>query len=55
MPISVLVYVLCRRGNDSQRAISLLKQIVETPIKFVNVTGGLHSYARYIDSEFPVY
>ncbi|KAF5301485.1 hypothetical protein FQR65_LT08788 [Abscondita terminalis] len=50
------VYVICRRGNDSQRAVSKLKvQFPDASVRFFNVKGGLHSYARVIDSSFPVY
>ncbi|XP_019875481.2 adenylyltransferase and sulfurtransferase MOCS3-like isoform X2 [Aethina tumida] len=50
------VYVLCRRGNDSQRAIVLLKEkFGDFPLNFINVSGGLHSYSKHIDSGFPVY
>lgn len=52
----ILVYVLCRRGNDSQRAIVLLKEkFGNFPLNFINVSGGLHSYSKHIDSGFPVY
>lgn len=48
------VYVLCRRGNDSQRAITRLKeQLSDLSVKFVNVRGGLHAYSKYVDSSFP--
>lgn len=50
------VYVLCRRGNDSQRAIRYLKEkLSDLPIKFINVRGGLHAYSKHIDPSFPDY
>lgn len=49
-------YVLCRRGNDSQRAIRLLKDIFpESNINFFNIQGGLYAYAEKIDPSFPLY
>ncbi|KAJ8970260.1 hypothetical protein NQ317_018122 [Molorchus minor] len=50
------VYVLCRRGNDSQRAVSCLKnRFSHIPVKFYNIKGGLHAYSRLVDPQFPVY
>ncbi|GLV31969.1 Ubiquitin-like activating enzyme 4 [Carabus blaptoides fortunei] len=50
------VYVLCRRGNDSQRAVGLLKdQFGDLPLKFKDIIGGLHAYALQVDPQFPIY
>ncbi|KAJ8939449.1 hypothetical protein NQ318_023075 [Aromia moschata] len=50
------VYVLCRRGNDSQRAISCLRnKAFDFPVKFYNVKGGLYAYSKLVDTNFPVY
>ncbi|KAK4883071.1 hypothetical protein RN001_006390 [Aquatica leii] len=50
------VYVICRRGNDSQRAVSKLKaHFSNAPVRFLNVKGGFHSYAKCVDTTFPVY
>ncbi|EEZ98663.1 adenylyltransferase and sulfurtransferase MOCS3 [Tribolium castaneum] len=50
------VYLLCRRGNDSQRATSYLRQnFSNTSVRFWNVKGGLHAYSKSIDPTFPVY
>lgn len=50
------MYVVCRRGNDSQRAVAQLKKdFVDLPVKFVNVLGGLHAYSKFVDPSFPVY
>ncbi|CAH0552977.1 unnamed protein product [Brassicogethes aeneus] len=50
------VFVLCRRGNDSQRAIVLFKEKFSSlPINFINVSGGLHSYSKHVDPSFPAY
>ncbi|XP_044257909.1 adenylyltransferase and sulfurtransferase MOCS3 [Tribolium madens] len=50
------VYLLCRRGNDSQRATNYLRQnFSNSLVKFLNVKGGLHAYSKSIDPSFPVY
>lgn len=50
------VYVICRRGNDSQRAVKYWKQLVaDDSVKFFSVRGGLHAYSKLVDSAFPVY
>lgn len=49
-----LVFVVCRRGNDSQKAvIEIEKQLKGVIIK--DIVGGLHAWAREIDPDFPVY
>ena len=51
---SISVYVLCRRGNDSQIVVRKLKQhFKDSEIK--DIKGGLHAWAREIDENFPVY
>nr|XP_022911161.1 adenylyltransferase and sulfurtransferase MOCS3-like [Onthophagus taurus] len=50
------VLVICRRGNDSQRAVLKLRELFgNLPVVFLNVKGGLHSYSKYVDSVFPIY
>ncbi|KAB0790789.1 hypothetical protein PPYR_04790 [Photinus pyralis] len=50
------VYVLCRRGNDSQRAVVKLRdQFRDSNFTFLNITGGLHSFAKQVDPAFPIY
>lgn len=50
------VYVVCRRGNDSQIAVQKLKNHIKSEsIKFKDISGGLHAWAKHIDTEFPVY
>ncbi|KAJ3364771.1 hypothetical protein GGF31_008917 [Allomyces arbusculus] len=44
--------VLCRRGNDSQRAVAKLR---EEGIKCVDVIGGLEAWSTEVDPEFPRY
>ena len=48
------VYVLCRRGNDSQHAVKLLKGRF-TDNEFKDVIGGLQSWTEKIDPNFPTY
>lgn len=47
------VYVVCRRGNDSQLAVKHLKSVGKQTVK--DIVGGLHAWAREIDPLFPVY
>ncbi|KAK9711706.1 ThiF family [Popillia japonica] len=50
------VLIICRRGNDSQRAVLQLKEIfTDLPLKFLNVLGGLYAYSNAVDSSFPIY
>ncbi|XP_050306166.1 adenylyltransferase and sulfurtransferase MOCS3 [Anthonomus grandis grandis] len=50
------VYVLCRRGNDSQRAIFHLRtNMTDVPVKFTNIKGGLLAYSKYVDNDFPTF
>uniref|UniRef100_A0A6P7GXD9 Adenylyltransferase and sulfurtransferase MOCS3 homolog n=1 Tax=Diabrotica virgifera virgifera TaxID=50390 RepID=A0A6P7GXD9_DIAVI len=50
------VFILCRRGNDSQRAVCYIKdKMGDKDINFYNVKGGLHAYAKVIDPSFPIY
>lgn len=50
------VYVLCRRGNDSQRAVSYLKnQQFDESVQFYNIKGGLHEYSKRVDPRVPIY
>lgn len=50
------VYVLCRRGNDSQRAVLKLEQSLGNEnVSVCDLEGGLHAWARAIDSSFPIY
>lgn len=50
------VYVICRRGNDSQIATKkLLEALTDPEIKIHDVIGGLHAWTNQIDSSFPKY
>lgn len=53
-PIETEIICICRRGNDSQRAVCLLKKHGFKMIK--DVVGGIHEYARTIDpDQIPIY
>ncbi|CAN4103991.1 unnamed protein product [Withania somnifera] len=50
---NVSLYVICRRGNDSQRAVQLLHQEGFSMAK--DIIGGLESWAQNVDPKFPMY
>ncbi|XP_008543693.1 adenylyltransferase and sulfurtransferase MOCS3 [Microplitis demolitor] len=53
---NVNVYILCRRGNDSQRAVKLLKESLDDKTNRIkDIIGGIHSWTHKIDSTFPIY
>ncbi|CAL5341680.1 unnamed protein product [Camellia sinensis] len=47
------LYVVCRRGNDSQRAVDYLHKMGFTSAK--DIIGGLESWAHDVDPNFPTY
>ena len=47
------IYVVCRRGNDSQRAVSRLREMGLT--NAIDVVGGMEAWAKHIDPTFPLY
>ncbi|CAG0925481.1 unnamed protein product, partial [Notodromas monacha] len=50
------VFVVCRRGNDSQIVVETLKKTLEQlPVVVKDLKGGLHAWASDVDPEFPVY
>jgi hypothetical protein len=50
------VFVVCRRGNDSQKGVlTLRKALSGLRIAVKDIMGGLHSWAKDIDPSFPVY
>jgi adenylyltransferase/sulfurtransferase len=48
---NVPVYVICRRGNDSQQAVQVLRSAGFTSV--YDITGGLQSWVQEVDSTFP--
>lgn len=50
------VYLICRRGNDSQKAVQRLKYLLtEETIKIRDIIGGIHAWSNKIDPKFPKY
>ncbi|KAL6196274.1 hypothetical protein ACLB2K_031889 [Fragaria x ananassa] len=47
------LYVVCRRGNDSQRAVQSLHKLGFTSAR--DIIGGLEGWARDVDPDFPTY
>uniref|UniRef100_A0A0D9VMB5 Molybdenum cofactor synthesis 3 n=1 Tax=Leersia perrieri TaxID=77586 RepID=A0A0D9VMB5_9ORYZ len=47
------VYVMCRRGNDSQVALQILRE--NGFLYTSDVTGGFESWAKEVDPSFPLY
>ncbi|CAK9163906.1 unnamed protein product [Ilex paraguariensis] len=50
---SACLYVICRRGNDSQRAVECLHKMGLTSAK--DIIGGLETWAHDVDPNFPTY
>ncbi|XP_062863486.1 adenylyltransferase and sulfurtransferase MOCS3 [Trichomycterus rosablanca] len=54
----VLVFVVCKLGNDSQKAVQILEKMSGTELDRITVkdiTGGLMAWANKIDPNFPQY
>ncbi|XP_068975256.1 adenylyltransferase and sulfurtransferase MOCS3 [Bombus flavifrons] len=50
------LYVMCRRGNDSQKAVKSLQEIFQgSNLEIKDVIGGIHAWSKKIDCTFPVY
>ncbi|GAB4849678.1 Adenylyltransferase and sulfurtransferase MOCS3 [Ancistrocladus abbreviatus] len=47
------LYVVCRRGNDSQRAVQLLHKMGFSSA--MDIVGGLEAWAQEVDPTFPAY
>ena len=47
------VVVVCRRGNDSQRALRRMQELGLTTGK--DLLGGMEAWAREADPSFPLY
>ena len=46
------LFVLCRRGNDSQKAVQCLERL---GVRCRDVRGGLYSWRAQVDQSFPIY
>jgi len=52
------VITICRRGNDSQRAVNELKKYIQITDKvnwIKDVMGGLYEWSMQVDKDFPIY
>ncbi|XP_033318230.1 adenylyltransferase and sulfurtransferase MOCS3 [Bombus bifarius] len=50
------LYVMCRRGNDSQKAVKSLQKIFQgSNLEIKDVIGGIHAWSKKIDCTFPIY
>ena len=50
------IILVCRRGNDSQKAVNLLKDNIKNlSLDIKDITGGLHAWSDKIDNKFPKY
>merc|ERR1712156_10525 len=48
--------LVCRRGNDSQQAVKILKQnLKNSSLVIKDIVGGLHAWSDKIDNSFPKY
>ncbi|ODN75422.1 hypothetical protein L202_06574 [Cryptococcus amylolentus CBS 6039] len=57
IPISSETVFICRRGNDSQIAAAALRKAIPNSetIRIRDVRGGLKSWGKEIDINFPIY
>jgi len=46
------IYVVCRRGIDSQLAVKIL---CSHGLGAKSIAGGIHEWAKTVDSSFPIY
>ncbi|PSN42529.1 Adenylyltransferase and sulfurtransferase MOCS3 [Blattella germanica] len=50
------VFVVCRRGNDSQKGVLALQESLKgLKVSVKDIVGGLHSWSYNVDPSFPVY
>jgi len=56
------VFVVCKQGNDSQKAVSILKKKLRDPsakndilLSITDIVGGLAAWSAQIDKSFPTY
>lgn len=53
-----LVYVVCKQGNDSQKAVQILEKMSGLEVDSISVKdicGGLMAWAQKIEPSFPQY
>jgi len=50
------LFVVCRRGNDSQLAVQKLRYLFfDVPVVIQDVVGGLTAWSNDVDTNFPIY
>lgn len=50
------VYVICRRGENSQTAVLYLREeFGDSLISFKDIDGGYEKWAHAVDKDFPLY
>ena len=49
------IVIICRRGNDSQKAVNSLKSKISANLVIKDIIGGLYAWSDQIDSNFPKY
>lgn len=50
------LYIVCRRGNDSQKAVKYLQKLFkEDALDIKDITGGIRAWSKKIDPTFPIY
>ncbi|VDM22912.1 unnamed protein product [Wuchereria bancrofti] len=50
------VYVICRRGEDSQIAVLYLrKEFADSLVPFKDINGGYEKWSQAVDKDFPIY
>jgi adenylyltransferase/sulfurtransferase len=46
---------VCRLGNDSQLAVDALRSVSDDGHEIKDLIGGLQSWKKDIDTQFPIY
>lgn len=52
------VYIICKLGNDSQKAVQVMEKMSGSEVDAITVKdicGGLMAWAKTIDATFPHY
>ena len=50
------LFVVCRRGNDSQLAVQKLQSFFsDVPVTIKDIVGGLTAWSEDVDKNFPIY
>lgn len=46
---------VCKHGNDSQIAVDALRSVSDVGQEIKDLIGGLQSWSKDIDTQFPIY